>query len=167
MCVAQWFCPLLVYVTCDILVDSHCLGCKNNPWIPLWYSQICPRSNNSVLKVMCSVNPSEWRHCRAVYMCISWYDMTLSCSVPPTSTWCHSGGSYELTAPVYNFLLTGGQYTCLLCYTWINAHAWFFNPNPSYFSSCLDTRLPCLYKVSESTLHKPLLWVAIAQQLYM
>ena len=37
-------------------------------------------------------------------MCISWYDMTLSCSVPPTSTWCHSGGSYELTAPVYNFL---------------------------------------------------------------
>ena len=37
-------------------------------------------------------------------MCISWYDMTLSCSVPPTSTWCHSGGSYELTVPVYNFL---------------------------------------------------------------
>ena len=42
-------------------------------------------------------------------MCISWYDMTLSCSVPPTSTRCHSGGSYELTAPVYNFLLTGGS----------------------------------------------------------
>ena len=35
-------------------------------------------------------------------MCISWYDMTLSCSVPPTSTWCHSGGRYELTVPVYN-----------------------------------------------------------------
>ena len=23
--------PTIGYVTCDILVDSHCLGCKNNP----------------------------------------------------------------------------------------------------------------------------------------
>ena len=95
-------------------------------------------------------------------MCISWYDMTLSCSVPPTSTWCHLGGSYELTAPVYNVLLTGGKYD-------IPMHiltGLIFQPRPFtlswyLFIMTIDTSPLCFYKVSESIyiLHKTLLWV--------
>ena len=73
-------------------------------------------------------------------MCISWYDMTLSCSVP---TWCHSGGSYELTAPVYNFLLIGGKYLSLICgvlYTVhsINAHAYWLDFSTQTFPAVLE-----------------------------
>ena len=79
------------------------------------------------------------------------HQMTLSCSVPPTSTRCHSGGSYELTVPVYK---TGGQYLfemCVVLYTNVHAYWLDFNPDPSYFSSCLGTSSSYyLYKVSES-----------------
>ena len=105
-------------------------------------------------------------------MCISWYDMTLSCSVPPTSTRCHSGGSYELTVPVYNFLLTGGQYLFEMCVTNASMHmltGLIFQPRPFtpfqlswyLFIMTIDTSPLCLYKVSESIylLHKILLWV--------
>ena len=96
-------------------------------------------------------------------MCISWYDMTMSCSVPPTSTWCHSGGSYELTVPVYNFLLTGGQYL-LYINTMHILTGLIFQPRPFilFLLSSIDTSPLYLYKVSESIyiLHNILLWVS-------
>ena len=120
------------------------------------YLLVCPSSNN-----VCR------RHCIVVYMCISWYDMS---SVPPISTWCHSGGSYELTPPVYNFLLTGGKYFLLMCVvlytnTMHMLTGLIFQPRPfmpfqlSWYLFIM-TSFPCLYKVSESTYcTKYLLWV--------
>ena len=44
-------CSLPVYVTCDILVDSHCLDCK---------SHTLYKHSKPVLKmILCSVNPLE------------------------------------------------------------------------------------------------------------
>ena len=86
-------------------------------------------------------------------MCISWYDMALSCNVPPTSMRCHSGGSYELTAPVYNFLLTGGQYDMLYIASMHILTGLIFQPRPFQLSwylfiMTIDTSPLCFYKVS-------------------
>ena len=115
MCVVQWFCPLLVYVTCDILVDSHCLGCKNNPWIPLWYSQICPRSNhacNSVLSffVQCeSTRVTTLQSSVHVHQLV-WHDIVLQCA---SDLHVVSLGRMLQNICICSFLLTGGKQNTL------------------------------------------------------
>ena len=91
-------------------------------------------------------------------MCISWYDLTLSCSVPPTSTRCHSGRS---TVPVYNQEAN----ISLMCVVLYTVHSTCFSICLGIYLFIMTIGPLCLYKVSESIyiLHTILLWVLMCE----